>query len=98
MLTGHLPELIIVLVLGLIVFGPKRLPEIGEAMGKGIRDFKKGVSSLSDDDKPQSVQPRDVVLQDPIPAEPVVIEPEPLHRHANGVADPGEPAETVITK
>ncbi len=48
MLGGHLPELIIVLVLALVVFGPKRLPEIGGAMGKGIREFKRGTSDLDD--------------------------------------------------
>jgi sec-independent protein translocase protein TatA len=44
--TGHLPELIIVLVLALVVFGPKRLPEIGGAMGKGIREFRRGTQDL----------------------------------------------------
>ena len=39
--AGHLPELLILLVAALIIFGPKRLPEIGGAMGKGIREFKK---------------------------------------------------------
>lgn len=49
MFTGHLPELMLVLVLGLIIFGPKRLPEIGEAMGKGIRSFKTGISHMGDE-------------------------------------------------
>ncbi len=48
MISGHLPELIIVLVLALVVFGPKRLPEIGGAMGKGIREFKRGTSDLGE--------------------------------------------------
>ena len=37
-------ELIIILVLVLIIFGAGKLPEIGNALGKGIRNFKKGVS------------------------------------------------------
>ncbi|HEX6506147.1 MAG TPA: twin-arginine translocase TatA/TatE family subunit [Chloroflexota bacterium] len=41
---GHIWELAIVLALALVVFGPKRLPEIGGAMGKGIKEFKKGTS------------------------------------------------------
>jgi sec-independent protein translocase protein TatA len=45
---GHIWELVIVLALALVVFGPKRLPEIGGAMGKGIREFKKGTSDLSE--------------------------------------------------
>ena len=35
------PELIVILVVALLVFGPGRLPEIGGALGKGIRDFRK---------------------------------------------------------
>lgn len=38
------PELLIILVIVLLVFGAGRLPEIGSALGKGIRDFKKGLS------------------------------------------------------
>jgi TatA/E family protein of Tat protein translocase len=45
---GHIWELVIVLALALVVFGPKRLPEIGGAMGKGIREFKKGTSDLAE--------------------------------------------------
>ena len=44
MLGGHLPELLIVLTLALVFFGPKRLPEIGASLGKGIRDFRTGIS------------------------------------------------------
>jgi sec-independent protein translocase protein TatA len=41
---GHIWELVIVLALALVVFGPKRLPEIGGAMGKGIKEFRKSTS------------------------------------------------------
>ena len=41
-------EIAVVLVIVLVVFGPKRLPELGKSMGKGIREFK---GSLSMDDK-----------------------------------------------
>lgn len=47
MLGGHLPELLIVLTLALVFFGPKRLPEIGASLGKGIRDFRTGLSDLN---------------------------------------------------
>lgn len=39
-------ELIIVLVIALIVLGPKRLPEAGKALGKGMREFKDSVNSV----------------------------------------------------
>ena len=42
-------ELIIVLVIALIVLGPKRLPEAGKALGKGLREFKDSVSGIGDD-------------------------------------------------
>jgi sec-independent protein translocase protein TatA len=56
-------EIAIVLVIALIIFGPKRLPELGKSMGKGIREFK---GSLSMDDKDEiaagsSARPTEVV-------------------------------------
>jgi sec-independent protein translocase protein TatA len=43
-------ELIIVLVIALIVLGPKRLPEAGRAVGKGLKEFKDSLSGNSPDD------------------------------------------------
>ena len=37
-------EIIIVLIIALIVFGPKRLPELGNSLGRGIREFKETVT------------------------------------------------------
>ncbi len=48
MFFNHFPELIIVLVIALVVFGPKRLPELGSSLGKGIREFRKATSELQD--------------------------------------------------
>ncbi len=39
-------EIIVIFVLALIVFGPRKLPEIGKALGKGIAEFKKASSEL----------------------------------------------------
>lgn len=41
-------EIMLILGLALLLFGPKRLPEIGRSLGKGIREFKKGTSGLMD--------------------------------------------------
>lgn len=41
-------ELIIVLVIALIVLGPGKLPDVGAALGKGIREFRKASSDLQD--------------------------------------------------
>jgi len=43
-----IPELLIILVIILIIFGVGKLPEIGSALGKGIKNFKKSVSDQSD--------------------------------------------------
>ena len=43
-------EIIILLVVALLVFGPKRLPEMGRSIGKGMREFKNSVSGKDDDD------------------------------------------------
>ncbi len=47
-------EIAIVLIIVLIIFGPKRLPELGRSMGRGIREFK---GSLSGDDKDKDELP-----------------------------------------
>ena len=47
------PGLVVLILGALLIFGPKRLPELGEAIGKMIREFKKSVSGidLEKDDK-----------------------------------------------
>jgi sec-independent protein translocase protein TatA len=46
-------EIAVVLVIVLIIFGPKRLPELGKSMGNGIREFKNSISGDSDKDSPE---------------------------------------------
>ncbi len=54
-------ELILVLVIVLILFGPGKLPDIGNAIGRGVREFRKASNSLEDtirgDDKPAAPAP-----------------------------------------
>jgi len=40
------PELLVIFVIALIVFGPRRLPEIGKALGQGINEFKRASKDL----------------------------------------------------
>lgn len=42
-------ELIIILVLALIIFGPGKLPDVGRAIGKSMREFKRASSGIEDD-------------------------------------------------
>jgi sec-independent protein translocase protein TatA len=44
-------EIILVLAIALIVLGPKKLPEAGRAVGKGLREFKESLSGLEPDDE-----------------------------------------------
>ena len=43
-------EILILLLVVLLVFGPKRLPEMGRSLGKGMREFKDSISGKDDDD------------------------------------------------
>jgi sec-independent protein translocase protein TatA len=47
-----LPEMLVIGVAALLLFGPKRLPELAKSLGKGIRDFKKAVAG--EDEKGES--------------------------------------------
>lgn len=46
-----MPELIIVLVIALVLFGPSKLPSLGKSLGEAIRGFKKGVEELPPEEK-----------------------------------------------
>jgi sec-independent protein translocase protein TatA len=55
-------ELIVVLVVALLIFGPKRLPDLGSSLGRGMREFKEGVTGadrdeLTNADVPDARQP-----------------------------------------
>jgi sec-independent protein translocase protein TatA len=50
------PELLVILVIALVIFGPKRLPDLGKSLGKGVREFRNGLSGVhehSDDEARQ---------------------------------------------
>ena len=46
-----LPEILIVLVIVLVIFGPKRLPDLGRSLGSGMREFKDSVTGKGGEDK-----------------------------------------------
>ena len=53
-------EIALVLVIALVVFGPKRLPELGKSMGKGIREFKGSLSMDDNDEIPAESSPKPI--------------------------------------
>jgi sec-independent protein translocase protein TatA len=59
-------ELAIVLIIALVVFGPKRLPELGRSLGRGIREFRGSVSGERDD--PEDEPRGEIPPGDPGPA------------------------------
>jgi sec-independent protein translocase protein TatA len=59
-----LPELLLLGLVVLLVFGPKRLPEMGRSMGRGLREFK---DSIGGNDKDESIGAR---LEPPVELEP----------------------------
>jgi sec-independent protein translocase protein TatA len=51
--------LVIILIVLLVIFGPKRLPEMGRSIGRGMREFKESVTGKDDDDQPREIPPAD---------------------------------------
>ncbi len=78
-------EILVVLIIALIVFGPKRLPELGNSLGKGIREFKESVTGENKDDD----DVKTIVATPPTPA--------PAAQHTTTPAEPAE-AEVVNRK
>ena len=69
-------EIIILLVIVLVIFGPKRLPELGKGLGKGMREFKDSVTGKDDDDDKQQLTAAEAQQAPPPEADPKVVEPE----------------------
>ncbi len=66
-----------VVIFALIIFGPKRLPELGKSMGKGIREFRASISGNDDDDDDDDspkIEPGEHAAE---PVEGEVVEPRP---------------------
>ena len=63
----HMPELIIILVVALLIFGPKKLPEMGSAIGRSIKEFRKGVNEITQPkEEPEVVKEAEVRKVSPI--------------------------------
>jgi sec-independent protein translocase protein TatA len=79
-IAAHLPEIIIVLVIVLIIWGPGKLPDVGAAMGRGIREFRKASAETRDavlkaTAMPEGPAPTPAQTA-PAPAVPPATEPE----------------------
>jgi sec-independent protein translocase protein TatA len=102
-------HLLFILVIALLVLGPKRLPEVGRSLGRGLRDFREAMSGEGDHagfmtESTVSARPAPVEPAAPItPAEPVppaespepteAPEPPPLAAAATAISEPTEHSE-----
>lgn len=69
-----MPELIVVFFIALIVFGPRKLPELGRALGQTMNEFKKGMNNIRD-----TIEEEARKEEPPPPAQPAA--DDEAHRH-----------------
>jgi sec-independent protein translocase protein TatA len=60
-------ELAIVLIIALVIFGPKRLPDLGRSLGSGMREFKDSLSGNDDDDDDEDQAKLEAAASQPQP-------------------------------
>jgi sec-independent protein translocase protein TatA len=70
-------ELLILALVVLLIFGPKRLPEMGRSLGKGMREFKSAVTGKEDDDEHVHELPAPA----PVPPETLGVTTAPAREH-----------------
>jgi sec-independent protein translocase protein TatA len=80
-------HLLFILVVALLVLGPKRLPEVGRSLGKGIRDFRGALAGIED-------HAAGLLKDEPAPVPPPVTQPDPTVTAApTPVAQPADSSE-----
>jgi sec-independent protein translocase protein TatA len=70
-------EIIVVLIIALIVFGPKKLPELGKSLGKGINEFKGSINGMHD----APAEPVAVAAPAPVAVAPTTATVAPVTTH-----------------
>ena len=80
-------EILVILLIALLIFGPSKLADMGKGLGQGLKNFKKGLSQTDDDAKPGDQKP---VKETVVELEPPAVLPEAAGR-------PGEPPRPAAT-
>src|SRR5690606_8483292 len=89
------PELIIIFVVALIVFGPRKLPELGRSLGKSLSEFKRASNEL------RNTLDEEIRLEDRRAAAATAPAPEPLPDETTGMAQPepsSPPAQETVAR
>lgn len=92
-----IPELVLILIIGLVVFGPGKLPEIGKAVGKSLNEFKKATSSLTAEVEETKTVVQSSVQPPQSPAQQTVVQ-EPAAVQANATVQPQGTSQPVEPK
>lgn len=79
MFRNPVTDLIVVAVVAILIFGPKRLPMLGRALGQGLREFKEGITGEHKDEEPPALtpaaagEPNPESASSPVPATPSAV-------------------------
>jgi TatA/E family protein of Tat protein translocase len=72
-----MPELLLILGLALIVLGPKKLPELAKALGKGLAEFRRATDDLKEEFRQMEREVDDAAAEKPAAESPATAEPPP---------------------
>ena len=84
------PELVVIFVVALLIFGPRKLPELGRAVGRGLAEFRKAASDLKETLDTEVTRAETTVRREALPAPST---PAPETKETAGLADAGTPDE-----